>query len=48
MQLKMSSMIKDQCLIGVAEESGQGREGSHHGVDEVVELKYVMIGGLAG
>ncbi len=32
--------------FGGVKESGQGREGSHHGIDEFVELKYVMMGGL--
>jgi len=34
--------------FGGVKESGQGREGSHHGIDEFVELKYVMRGGLGG
>ncbi len=34
--------------FGGVKESGQGREGSHHGIDEFVELKYVMMGGLEG
>jgi succinate-semialdehyde dehydrogenase/glutarate-semialdehyde dehydrogenase len=34
--------------FGGMKESGQGREGSHHGIDEFVELKYVMMGGLEG
>jgi succinate-semialdehyde dehydrogenase/glutarate-semialdehyde dehydrogenase len=29
-------------------ESGLGREGSHHGIEEYIELKYVMMGGLNG
>lgn len=32
--------------FGGVKESGLGREGSHHGIDEYVELKYVMLGGL--
>jgi succinate-semialdehyde dehydrogenase/glutarate-semialdehyde dehydrogenase len=32
--------------FGGVKQSGQGREGSHHGIDEFVELKYVMMGGL--
>ncbi|MHA1518006.1 MAG: NAD-dependent succinate-semialdehyde dehydrogenase, partial [Alphaproteobacteria bacterium] len=32
--------------FGGVKESGQGREGSHHGIDEFLELKYVMMGGL--
>ena len=34
--------------FGGVKESGQGREGSHHGIEEFVELKYVMMGGLDG
>jgi succinate-semialdehyde dehydrogenase/glutarate-semialdehyde dehydrogenase len=34
--------------FGGVKESGQGREGSHHGIEEFVELKYVMMGGLGG
>ncbi|MFT5986787.1 MAG: succinate-semialdehyde dehydrogenase/glutarate-semialdehyde dehydrogenase [Marinobacter psychrophilus] len=29
-----------------AKESGLGREGSRHGLDEFTELKYVCVGGL--
>jgi len=32
--------------FGGVKESGLGREGSHHGIDEFLELKYVMMGGL--
>ncbi|MHA1134418.1 MAG: NAD-dependent succinate-semialdehyde dehydrogenase [Alphaproteobacteria bacterium] len=34
--------------FGGVKESGQGREGSHHGIEEFLELKYVMMGGLEG
>ena len=34
--------------FGGVKESGLGREGSHHGMDEYLELKYRLIGGLAG
>jgi succinate-semialdehyde dehydrogenase / glutarate-semialdehyde dehydrogenase len=27
-------------------ESGLGREGSHHGIEEYVEMKYMLMGGL--
>jgi len=27
-------------------ESGLGREGSHHGMEEYVEIKYVMMAGI--
>jgi succinate-semialdehyde dehydrogenase/glutarate-semialdehyde dehydrogenase len=32
--------------FGGVKESGLGREGSHHGLDEFLEIKYVMMGGL--
>jgi succinate-semialdehyde dehydrogenase/glutarate-semialdehyde dehydrogenase len=27
-------------------ESGLGREGSHYGIDDFMELKYICMGGL--
>lgn len=32
--------------FGGVKESGIGREGSHHGIDEYLELKYLCFGGL--
>ena len=32
--------------FGGVKQSGLGREGSHHGIEEFVELKYVFVGGL--
>ena len=32
--------------FGGVKESGLGREGSHHGIEEFVEMKYLMMGGL--
>jgi succinate-semialdehyde dehydrogenase/glutarate-semialdehyde dehydrogenase len=32
--------------FGGMKESGLGREGSHHGVEEYLELKYMLMGGL--
>ena len=32
--------------FGGMKESGIGREGSKYGLDEFVELKYVLMGGL--
>lgn len=32
--------------FGGVKESGLGREGSHHGVEEFLEMKYVLMGGL--
>ena len=33
--------------FGGVKESGVGREGSHHGVEEYLEMKYMLMGGLA-
>ncbi len=32
--------------FGGVKESGLGREGSHHGIEEFLEMKYMMMGGL--
>ena len=32
--------------FGGVKESGIGREGSHHGIEEFVEIKYMLMGGL--
>jgi len=32
--------------FGGIKESGQGREGSHHGMDEFTELKYMLMAGI--
>ena len=32
--------------FGGVKESGLGREGSHYGIDEFVEIKYLCFGGL--
>jgi succinate-semialdehyde dehydrogenase/glutarate-semialdehyde dehydrogenase len=32
--------------FGGVKESGLGREGSHHGIEEFLEIKYMMMGGL--
>ena len=32
--------------LGGVKESGLGREGSRHGIDEYTEMKYVCVGGL--
>jgi succinate-semialdehyde dehydrogenase / glutarate-semialdehyde dehydrogenase len=33
--------------FGGVKESGLGREGSHHGIDEFLETKYMLFGGLS-
>jgi succinate-semialdehyde dehydrogenase/glutarate-semialdehyde dehydrogenase len=32
--------------FGGVKESGLGREGAHYGVEEFVEVKYMLMGGL--
>jgi succinate-semialdehyde dehydrogenase / glutarate-semialdehyde dehydrogenase len=32
--------------FGGFKESGLGREGSHHGIEEFLETKYMLMGGL--
>jgi succinate-semialdehyde dehydrogenase / glutarate-semialdehyde dehydrogenase len=34
--------------FGGVKQSGLGREGSRHGMDEFIEMKYVLLGGLGG
>ncbi len=34
--------------FGGVKQSGLGREGSHHGIDEYLELKYLCVGGIGG
>ncbi|MDX2259837.1 MAG: NAD-dependent succinate-semialdehyde dehydrogenase [Hyphomicrobiaceae bacterium] len=39
-------MSTELAPFGGVKESGLGREGGHHGIDEFVETKYVLMGGL--
>jgi succinate-semialdehyde dehydrogenase / glutarate-semialdehyde dehydrogenase len=34
--------------FGGIKESGLGREGSHHGIEEFVDIKYMLFGGITG
>ena len=34
----------EQVPFGGVKQSGLGREGSHHGMDDYVELKYISMG----
>ncbi|MEH2506566.1 succinate-semialdehyde dehydrogenase/glutarate-semialdehyde dehydrogenase [Bradyrhizobium sp. AZCC 1578] len=36
----------DMALFGGVKQSGLGREGSRHGVDEYVEIKYILVAGI--
>ena len=39
-------MSSELAPVGGVKQSGLGREGSHHGIEEFVEQKYVLMGGL--
>ena len=39
-------MSSELAPFGGVKQSGLGREGSHHGIEEFVEQKYLLIGGL--
>ncbi|MEQ8262768.1 NAD-dependent succinate-semialdehyde dehydrogenase [Pseudohaliea sp.] len=43
-----SSISNEMAPFGGIKESGSGREGSQLGIDEYLELKYILMGGLAG
>jgi succinate-semialdehyde dehydrogenase/glutarate-semialdehyde dehydrogenase len=36
----------DVAPFGGVKESGLGREGSHYGLDEFIEIKLMMLGGI--
>ena len=39
-------MSNEVAPFGGVKQSGLGREGSHHGIDEYVEMKYLCLGGI--
>jgi succinate-semialdehyde dehydrogenase/glutarate-semialdehyde dehydrogenase len=42
-----SGMISSELApFGGVKQSGHGREGSRHGAEEFVEIKYMLMGGL--
>ena len=41
----LAAKLKDGLDVQYVE-SGLGREGSHHGVEEYLEMKYLLMGGL--
>ena len=46
--INAASLGTEVAPYGGVKESGLGREGSHHGMEEFVELKYILLGGLGG
>lgn len=39
-------MSNEVAPFGGVKQSGLGREGSHHGIEEYVEMKYLCLGGI--
>lgn len=46
--MNTASFSGSPILFGGWKQSGLGREGSRHGVDDYMEFKYVCFGNLAG
>jgi len=44
--LNEAAISTEVAPFGGIKASGMGREGSHHGIEDYLELKYVMMGGL--
>lgn len=44
--INSAAMGTEVAPFGGIKESGIGREGSHHGMDDFINLKYVLVGGL--
>jgi succinate-semialdehyde dehydrogenase / glutarate-semialdehyde dehydrogenase len=44
--INTGAISSERALFGGVKESGIGREGSRHDVEEFVELKYMLMGGL--
>ena len=40
-------LASSEVPFGGVKESGLGREGSHHGIEEFVEIKYILMGGIS-
>ena len=44
--INSGSISTELAPFGGIKESGNSREGSHHGIDEYVEKKYALIGAV--
>jgi len=44
--INSTSLGSAMAPFGGMKQSGIGREGSHHGIEEYLELKYLLVGGL--
>jgi succinate-semialdehyde dehydrogenase / glutarate-semialdehyde dehydrogenase len=45
-RINTGAISSELAPFGGVKESGIGREGSRHGVEEFVELNYMLMGGL--
>ena len=44
--LNEGALASEAAPFGGVKESGLGREGSHHGIDDYVEIKYLCVGDI--
>jgi succinate-semialdehyde dehydrogenase/glutarate-semialdehyde dehydrogenase len=44
--INTGAISTELAAFGGVKESGIGREGSHYGIEEFVEVKYMLMGGL--
>jgi succinate-semialdehyde dehydrogenase/glutarate-semialdehyde dehydrogenase len=42
--INVGILATEHVPFGGVKQSGLGREGSHHGIDEYVEIKYLCVG----
>ena len=47
MAVNEGALSSELAPFGGIKQSGLGREGSRHGLDEYLEIKYALIGGLS-
>ena len=46
MGINKGIISNEMASFGGMKESGSGREGSKYGVDDYLEIKYILMGGL--
>ena len=46
--INSGALSNEAAPFGGIKQSGLGREGSKYGMDDYVDMKYVLLGGLAG
>ena len=45
---KKAELHAEMAPFGGVKQSGLGREGSRYGIEDYLEIKYLLLGGLAG